>query len=256
MNESAREWVGMSDLMTGLMLVFLFLAVLFMVTSEKESASAEQHRRALARANADLERKNASLARTKARVDRFRAEHILYRDRLHEDLNEEFGQNLPAWNAEILPDNTIRFRTPEVLFEKGEKNIAAKFEEILSDFFPRYVKVLTRAKHKSNITEVRIEGHTSSEWEGVGGLGRYLNNMKLSQERALSVLRYCYSLEETKEEKEWLEKVLRASGLAFAKPIRVGGQEHRARSRRVEFRVLTKAENVKNFLAEWEALEK
>lgn len=256
MNESAREWVGMSDLMTGLMLVFLFLAVLFMVTSEEESTRAEQHRRALARANADLERKNENLARTKARVDRFRAEHILYRDRLHEDLNEEFGQNLSAWNAEILPDNTIRFKTPEVLFEKGKKIIATKFKEILSDFFPRYVKVLTRAKHKPNINEVRIEGHTSSEWESSGNLGRYLNNMKLSQDRALSVLRYCFSLEDIAEEKGWLEKVLRASGLAFARPVRVRGKEHRARSRRVEFRVLTKAENVKNFLNEWEALKK
>lgn len=242
MNESAREWIGMSDLMAGLMLVFLFLAVLFLVRSEEESAESMRHKEEL-----------------EAITDGFAVDYSNYRERLHRDLREEFEQDLLAWNAEILSDNTIRFRGPEVLFGKGRDDITSKFKGILSDFFPRYVRVLSRAKHKDNINEIRILGHTSSEWESAGSFeDRYLKNMELSQTRAFSVLRYCMGLNRLDSvEKEWLGGTLRANGLAFAQPVRVEDKEHPAQSRRVEFKVLTKTEeNVERLLKKLETLKK
>ena len=51
-----------------------------------------------------------------------------------------------------------------MLFEQAEAVLKEKFQNILFDFFPRYVKILTSQKYKTDIEEVRIEGHTSSEW--------------------------------------------------------------------------------------------
>lgn len=255
MNESAREWIGMSDLMTGLMLVFLFLAVLFMVKSEEESAEATRRSEDLAQTNDDLGRANAILGAIRDRADGFATSHNRYRDRLHQDLNAEFEHDLADWNAVILSDNTIQFRGPEVLFERGSHETTPKFEGILSNFFPRYVRVLVRAEYKDNINEIRIVGHTSSEWESAGSFeDRYLMNMGLSQTRAFSVLEYCIGLDIG--EKKWLGRVLRANGLAFAKPIRIRGKERPARSRRVEFKVLMKIEeNVEHLLEDLEALK-
>ena len=115
--------------------------------------------------------------------------------------------------------------------------------------------MLARAEHKDNINEIRIVGHTSSEWESAGSFeGRYLKNMGLSQTRAFSVLEYCIGLDIG--EKKWLGRILRANGLAFAKPIRIRGKERPARSRRVEFKVLMKIEeNVGHLIEDLEALK-
>ncbi|MDE6044852.1 MAG: OmpA family protein, partial [Helicobacter sp.] len=86
------------------------------------------------------------------------------------------------------------------------------------------------------IEEIRIEGHTSSEWKASHDLAeRYLENASLSQARAFSVLQYCFNLPNVRE-RDWLISVLRANGLSFAKPL-----ETDALSRRVEFRTITKS---------------
>lgn len=215
MSESSREWIGVSDLMAGLMMVFLFIAVLFMVKIERE----------------------------KRAIEEIAVTYDEYKQTLNDALHDEFDRDLKKWNAEIRDDNIIRFKGPDVLFEGGKSKITMPFKDILNDFFPRYIGLLTRDKFMDNIDEVRIEGHTSSEWEGAMTLEkRYLPNAKLSQERSLAVLTHCFELVSIQDDQKWLTKVLRANGMAFAKLIVVDGVENRTRSRRVEFRVKTKAE--------------
>ena len=216
MSESSREWIGVSDLMAGLMMVFLFIAVLFMVKIEGE----------------------------KRAIEEIAVTYNDYKNALNVALRAEFKSDLEKWNAEILRDNTFRFKGPEVLFGSGESIINQKFKDILDDFFPRYVQLLAGGKFKKNIDEVRIEGHTSSVWENAKTLeGRYLANANLSQTRSFNVLTYCFKLSDiTTAHKEWLTKILRANGLAFAKLIMESGVENPDRSQRVEFRVKTKAE--------------
>lgn len=117
--------------------------------------------------------------------------------------------------------------------------------QILQDYFPRYIKILTDAKFKNEIDEIRVEGHTSNGWGTVANKKEiYLKNMYLSQERASNVLALCYGLEEplVKDNVLWLEENLRANGMAFSKPLYQNDstEEDKARSRRVEFKVLTK----------------
>ena len=165
---------------------------------------------------------------------------ISYRDakaNLNEALHEEFEDDLKEWNADITKDNAVVFSSPEVLFEVSSSEINPEFKKVLAEFFPRYIKILSQ--FKDEIKELRVEGHTSDTWEAASSKKEiYLNNMKLSQKRAFSVLAYCYSLEDevTKENRAWLEKFFRASGMAFAELKEI------EKARRVEFVIAMKSE--------------
>lgn len=213
--KDSRVWISVSDMMTGLMMVFLFIAIVFMqqVGAEKKAVQ-----------DIALQYKN-------------------YQEDLFVSLVEEFREDLRNWNAEILNDTTVRFKEPDVLFDIGSKEMKPRFGSILVDFFPRYIGLLSSPKYRESIEEVRIEGHTSSSWEGSRDLqDRYLNNALLSQQRSFEILEYCFSLPQISPSRPWLTKVLRANGLAFASPILVSGKEDPSLSRRVEFKVKIKAD--------------
>ena len=115
-------------------------------------------------------------------------------------------------------------------------------KEILKDFFPRYVKVIM--KYYPDIEEIRIEGHTSSEWrENVSRDIAYFKNMKLSQDRTRSVLFYLMSIESINGKKKNIMKKLTANGLSSSRLIlNTDGTEDENASRRVEFVIRTNAE--------------
>ena len=63
---------------------------------------------------------------------------------------------------------------------------------MLKEFFVRYINILYGAKFRDQIAEIRVEGHTSSEWaEGATEIQRYIWNLDLSQRRAFEILRIC-----------------------------------------------------------------
>lgn len=137
----------------------------------------------------------------------------------------------------------MRFLEREVLFEAGEAELNDQFRMILADFFPRYVGVLTGADYSDHINEVRIEGHTSSDWIDLEGLEAYEANMRLSQERTRTVLSFVVRLPGVRDVWDsWLRERLTANGLSSSKLVVVGSVEDRDQSRRVEFRIRTDAE--------------
>lgn len=153
---------------------------------------------------------------------------------LYIDLQEEFKEDLKVWRASIDSTLCVRFQEPSMLFDYDKSELKPKFKEILDDFFPRYIAVLSREKYKDRIVEIRIEGHTDSK-------GEYFYNMALSQNRTRSVLQYCFKLM-TEEQSAWLKGLITANGLSSSQPILVNGTEDFELSRRVEFRVRTNAE--------------
>lgn len=155
---------------------------------------------------------------------------------LYIDLLAEFKKDLAVWGADIDSTLSIRFQEPSMLFDEAQSDLKPKFKEILDDFFPRYIAVLSRSKYKDNIKEIRIEGHTNSN-------GDYFSNMELSQDRTRSVLQYCMGMM-SKEEEEWLRGVITANGLSSSHLILRNGVEDKNLSRRVEFRIRTNAEEV------------
>ena len=206
-----REWISISDMMSGLMLIFLFIAISFMVKIDHEK-------------------------------QQMKDVVIEYRDvkvNLNEALYSEFENDLERWSASITKDNTVVFDSPEVLFDVSKSSIKDEFKMILADFFPRFIKILNSKEYKKKIQELRVEGHTSKTWKNTTSKKEiYLRNMQLSQERAYSVLSYCYSLEdnETTKNRNWLEKYFRANGMAFSKV------RDKLSARRVEFVVQMKSE--------------
>lgn len=213
--QDSEHWVSMSDLMAGLMMVFLLISVAFMryVQIEKDKV------------------KEVAVAYQNSQVALYRA------------LQEEFKAELPIWDAEI-DRNTLefRFRSPDVLFDTGKISLKPEFQAILDDFFPRYLQVLKG--FRSGITEVRIEGHTSRVWSGAATPEiAYFNNMELSQGRTRAVLQYLYGMPAVDAEREWIKGVFAAVGFSSSHPVLdEQGREDESRSRRVSFRVMTNAE--------------
>lgn len=171
-------------------------------------------------------------------------EYEALQDSLYQDLLDEFEGDLERWDAELdRATLALRFREPEVLFERGRADVRPAFADILSDFFPRYVGILRRDEYRSSIEEIRIEGHTSSEWAaGAGADISYFNNMQLSQDRTRSVLQYVLGTIREGTERSWTRRLVTANGLSSSQPVLVDGVEDPRASRRVEFRVRTDAE--------------
>ncbi len=219
--KSNSEWMSISDMMSGLMLIFMFIAISFMIEVQSD----------------------------KDKIQEIAITYNKDKRELNRDLNIEFKNDLISWDAEITKDNTVVFNSPSVLFESGKSKLKLDFKEILNDFFPRYIAILSSKKYRDEIDEVRIEGHTSNSWRGANSREKiYLKNMSLSQSRANNVLAYCYSIKkiDRQSEKGWLEKHLRANGMAFAKMRFI--DENRTtpdmiKSRRVEFKVQMKTED-------------
>ncbi len=214
--EEGAHWISVSDLMAGLMMVFLLVAVIFMVMVQKET----ERMRQVAEIYLDL------------------------REALYQDLLDEFEDDLPRWGAKLTPDLVITFQDSGVLFELGSAQLRPAFEAILADFFPRYVRIITQPRYRDEIDEVRIEGHTSSDWTNARSANEaYINNMRLSQERTRSSLEYLLSLDQIQNQEQWLKSNLTANGLASSHPIlNADGSENAEASRRVEFRVRTDAD--------------
>jgi outer membrane protein OmpA-like peptidoglycan-associated protein len=214
--ENEEHWIAVSDLMSGLMIVFLLISVMYLVI---------------------VEQKNEEIERVVVLYEDLREE-------LYKDLYAEFEQDLPRWGAQLDEDLRLRFTNTDLLFELGESSLRNEFATIIDDFFPRYLAILSSDQYRDEIKEVRIEGHTSSAWSQAEDSDEaYMRNMALSQARTRSALGYIIDLEAVSHEKQWLRERLTANGLSSSQLITRGdGSEDEDRSRRVEFVVVTDAE--------------
>jgi len=163
---------------------------------------------------------------------------------LAQALKKEFANNLKQWNAEILGDMTFRFDDPNVLFDRGSAYVKPAFKIVLNDFIPRYISLVTSKKYSHSIKEIRIEGHTSKNWAGdTNEKGAFIKNMRLSQQRAQSVLEYILNLSTISPHEKWMRHYLTSSGFSSSKPIYA--LNHRIdpeSSQRVEFVIVTTSE--------------
>ncbi len=215
-HEDGEHWLSVSDMMSGLMVIFLFIAISYMMQVLED-------RKQLIEIAVTYEK----------------TKEVIY-----QKLQDEFKDDLKKWNAEIDKETlAFRFQEPDVLFNVGEAELKDKFKEILDSFFPRYINVLS--DYKIDIEEIKIEGHTSSEWNiGTVSLNEgYFLNMKLSQNRTRATLEYCLMLQKVNSNRDWIKSIVTANGLSSSKPIMLkSGREDTLRSRRVEFKVKTNSE--------------
>lgn len=218
-------WINLSDIMTGLMVIFLFIAISYIMQQKKQEKEKDML------------------------VQDFQNTKV----ELYKELKKEFDEDFKdtKWNAVLEEDLSIRFMNEQVLFDENEDVLKPEFQAILKDFFPRYMQILLQDRFKNSILEVRIEGHTNSK-------GGYMYNVDLSQRRTRNVLEYVlfndsttYSTLQAKDQalvRFWLM----ANGLSFGRTVdsngdltlRSGMPENLERSKRVEFRIVTRTEEV------------
>jgi outer membrane protein OmpA-like peptidoglycan-associated protein len=235
--ENDDFWPSISDLMSGLMIIFMFIAISFMsqISREKEEYKDQK---------IEIEKLAEEYKQQKQYISELAEEYKKVKVNIYNDLFKEFKQNLFYWNAYIDKETlSVKFREPDIFFMPGSTELNSKFQEILDDFFPRYIAILNSEKYRNEIEEVRIEGHTSTEWtKNSTPMESYFKNMELSQGRTRSTLQYVMNLNSmSKHEKFMIEKIT-ANGLSYSKKILVAGIEDKKMSRRVEFRIRTKAE--------------
>jgi outer membrane protein OmpA-like peptidoglycan-associated protein len=228
------HWIPLADLMTVLMVIFLFMSISYMALMEKRQK--EQNK-----IFKDYE---------ESKVD------------LYKELNEALKSDFKKWNLKLERDLSIKFINPQVLFKEGSSDITPYFQTILSEFLPKYISVVIQKKYKEKIAEIRIEGHTDTKPIKISG-DPYIDNMKLSQDRGRNVLAFlrsqnCFNnLQPT--EKDRLQYWLTANGLSYGRTV---DKEYKLsfdskkpidndKSRRVEFRIVTTSEAIIN-----EALKK
>jgi outer membrane protein OmpA-like peptidoglycan-associated protein len=213
--DDGEHWLSVSDMMSGLMVIFLFIAITYMIQISEDRNQ--------------LIEIAVTYEKTKTEI--------------YDQLQIEFKDDLKKWNAEIDQQSlAFRFQEPDILFNVGDAEVKDKFKIILDDFFPRYIKVLK--KYQLDIEEIRIEGHTSSEWNknSITDDRTYFLNMALSQNRTRATLEYCLMLPQIASDRSWIKQILTANGLSSSKPILVNGSEDTVHSRRVEFKVKTNSE--------------
>lgn len=215
-------WIGLSDLMTSLMMIFLLISVIYMIKVQAMVKIPTIYKETL---------QGLGLA-----------------------LQKEFKNDLPKWKATIDNDLTVRFQKPEMMFDTNSAELKPHFKAILDDFFPRYMLIMSDPKYINNIEEIRIEGHTSTVWKvGTTQQNAYFKNMELSQARTRSTLEYIMTtpiVSSTPASFNWLKQHVRAIGFSSAMPLDHAGKlvisaeqlEDPVRSQRVEFRVRTTVE--------------
>ncbi len=208
----SSDWAPISDLMAALMMIFMFMMIVFLRNLK----------------------------------DGYREDC----KQIHQQLEQTFKTDFEEWNVTLLEDLTIRFTNPDLLFEQRSTNIRARFDGILHRFLPEYLKLLHEVDSKPEewITEIRIEGHSSSEWaDGMSEREAYIRNMELSQGRARAIVDLAIDLPVLNDDSlyHWAIRLITANGLSSARPIWTQEDEEASRreedreaSRRIEFRIV------------------
>lgn len=199
--EGSGYWISFSDLMSGVLIIFILLFIYKILDYQNNIESKE----------AMIE----SLSSTRMQIISM--------------LQEEFEKE----NIDILIDpKTGAIRLSEaILFDYGKNELKEDGKQFLQKFIPIYVKILFGTDDiKSQVSQIIIEGHTDDA-------GDYIYNLKLSQERALSVVEYLIGDGFNYEYKNDLQYNLTANGRSFSELIRNEDESVNAdASRRVEIK--------------------
>jgi chemotaxis protein MotB len=174
---------------------------------------------------------------------------------LHQKLVEEFDitkikiKNLTGIKIQVISklreklgksinmdekSGAIQFSS-NILFDQGEFKLKEESKQKLSVILKKYLHTLLEDDSiKKNIHSITIEGHTNSD-------GTYLNNLQLSQKRALEVMQFLYSSNII--DKKLLREYVNSSGKSFSDIVYKDGVEDKDNSRRIEIKFRIKNES-------------
>ena len=225
MSKKESFWIPYADLMTVLMVIFLFISLSYMGLVQYQ----------------------------KKQQDKIFEEYKQTKENLYNELRETFKDDFEKWNLELDKDLSIKFTNPNVLFQSGKSDITPVFQQILSDFFPKYLSVIMQDKYRDKIAEIRIEGHTDDVHIHRTN-DPYIDNVQLSQDRSRNVLAFLRGLPSYQnlptEKEQLLQFWLTANGLSYGRTLDNNKEltfiskktTDKEKSRRVEFRIVTTSE--------------
>ena len=216
------NWLSLADMMTALMVIFMFIAINFIIQV---------------------------------------IEHTFVQEEIYNKFESAFAEEINNDEIELGPDGAIRFNIDrgDKLFEIGHPELTETFKALLTDFLPKYWEILNSdSTYLDYIKEIRIEGHADtipyykkSDSERTAEVS-YLNNLELSQNRAKSVLQFLreqpiYQTADTSE-KARMDFLFTSIGFSYARTLNEEGHyvyldsnqvTNNQMSRRVEFRIVT-----------------
>lgn len=225
MSKKEGFWIPYADLMTVLMVIFLFISLSYMGLVQFQ----------------------------KNEQDKIFEEYKATKENIYEELKVAFKNDFKRWDLELDKDLSIKFTNPNVLFHSGKSDITPVFQEILKDFSPKYLKVIMQNKYKDKIAEIRIEGHTDDIPINKKS-DPYIDNVQLSQDRSRNVLAFLRSLPSYQDlpyhKEQLLQFWLTANGLSYGRTLDENKRLtffsnksiDREKSRRVEFKIVTTSE--------------
>ena len=205
-SESNIFWITMTDLMTGLVLVFIVMFFYAFVQNNIEKF------------HQDIAKENASKA-------------------LQESLKDK---NI---EASIDPVSGIVKISDLELFEINSYKLSEKGKKYLDNFAPAYLdSIFSNEYLGQNVEKIIIQGHTDSQ-TFVGKFSddeQYMKNMELSLNRAYTVANYMTNTPYNKNNGDKLRKMIIVEGASFSSPVLMNGKEDFAKSRRVELKLVMK----------------
>ncbi len=199
-------WITMTDLMTGLVLVFIVMFFYAFITGH-----IEQTEKIMAQENA-----------TKT---------------LQESLKNE------SIEATVDPISGVVKISDLELFELNSYKLSEKGKQYLKKFAPAYFdSIFTNEYLNKNIDKIIIQGHTDSQtFKGkFSDDEQYMKNMELSLKRAYEVANYMTNTGYNKVNGNRLRKMIIVEGASFSSPIIENKKENYSKSRRVELKLVMK----------------
>lgn len=261
--DDGEHWLTVSDMMAGLMMVFLLIAVALMeeVTSaqEREQDQCRAIQRSLEQAlTASKLQGDAEMLWKQSDTEGNACANLCY----------VFVSDIPdpsntSESSDIL-DALSATKSPTPLFERDERTPTEDGRKILETLLPHFLKNVHG--FEDVIREVRVGGHTSCEWtrnecldpNTPEGTADYFGNLTLSQERAHSVLKLISDFVRDRRhltpdvadehfdlDVQWVHERFVAVGYSSSRRLKKGGGalqrgdgpeiEDRVRSRRFDF---------------------
>ena len=215
-------WISFSDIMTGLMIIFMFIALNYIMQV---------------------------------------IEYKFVEQEIYNTLQSKLSKEINSKEIELSPDGTVKFNIKidnAELFPSDNPNMTQEFVKVLDSFTPKYLEIITSVDYLENISEIRIEGHTDTiPPRKIKKRDSYDYNLELSSDRARNVLNYIRKHESYLSYPDSirirLDFLFTANGLSYSralnddKELSYLSQDKSVNnhfSRRVEFKIVTSNEEL------------
>lgn len=237
--DDGDTWVSITDLMTGMMAMFMLMALVYMFKREQQDPLRE---------------------------------HRIMEENIYNALKKEFKEEEVRRVITVDSSLTMRFIDQHVrMFDVGKATMKPDFKGLLDTVLPKFIELVTRDSVIERLSEIRVEGHASSDYDpnyednnrnkypdslfsSQADKRRFLSyeyNSQLSQRRSQAVVQFIRSHRVYrslgKDKRDRLDFLVTSTGMSYARRLDSNGglsyltgkSEDKQGSLRVEFKLVT-----------------